>query len=64
MKFKMVYSFLNSDINVIEKELEETMDTQAPLLRQASLHLLKAGGKEFAQFLFYLQGGSVTMILT
>jgi heptaprenyl diphosphate synthase len=56
MKFKMVYSFLNSDINVIEKELEETMDTQAPLLRQASLHLLKAGGKRIRPVFVLLAG--------
>lgn len=52
----MVYSFLNSDINVIEKELEETMDTQAPLLRQASLHLLKAGGKRIRPVFVLLAG--------
>ncbi|GLB57994.1 heptaprenyl diphosphate synthase component 2 [Cytobacillus sp. NCCP-133] len=41
----MMYSFLNSDLNVIEDELEETIKAESPLLHQASLHLLQAGGK-------------------
>jgi heptaprenyl diphosphate synthase len=40
-----MYSFLNSDLNVIENELEETIKAESPLLHQASLHLLQAGGK-------------------
>jgi heptaprenyl diphosphate synthase len=45
MKLKMMYSFLNSDINIIEKSLEETVKGDSPLLQEASLHLLQAGGK-------------------
>jgi heptaprenyl diphosphate synthase len=45
MKLKMMYSFLNSDINIIEKKLEETIQADSLLLRQASLHTLQAGGK-------------------
>jgi heptaprenyl diphosphate synthase len=45
MKLKMMYSFLNSDINIIEKKLEETIQADSFLLRQASLHTLQAGGK-------------------
>lgn len=45
MKLKMMYSFLNSDINIIEKSLEETVKGESPLLQEASLHLLQAGGK-------------------
>ncbi|KAF0818807.1 Heptaprenyl diphosphate synthase component II [Bacillus sp. ZZV12-4809] len=45
MKLKMMYSFLNSDLNLIENELEETIKAESPLLHQASLHLLQAGGK-------------------
>lgn len=45
MKLKMMYSFLNSDINIIEKKLEETIQAESLLLRQASLHTLQAGGK-------------------
>lgn len=56
MKFKMMYSFLNSDLNVIEKELEETIQAQSPLLHQASLHLLKAGGKRIRPVFVLLAG--------
>lgn len=41
----MVYSFLSSDINIIENSLEETVKGESPLLQEASLHLLQAGGK-------------------
>jgi heptaprenyl diphosphate synthase len=56
MKFKMMYSFLSSDLNVIEKELEETIEAQSPLLQQASLHLLKAGGKRIRPVFVLLAG--------
>lgn len=62
MKLKMMYSFLNSDLNIVEKELEETIQAKSPLLRQASLHLLQAGGKEFAQFLYCWQESLEIMI--
>ncbi|WP_026694821.1 heptaprenyl diphosphate synthase component II [Peribacillus kribbensis] len=45
MKLKMMYSYLNSDIQLIEQELEHTIQADSPVLREASLHLLKAGGK-------------------
>ncbi|WP_153122615.1 heptaprenyl diphosphate synthase component II [Peribacillus tepidiphilus] len=45
MKLKMMYSFLNADLQMLEKELETTIQAQSPVLRQASLHLLQAGGK-------------------
>lgn len=45
MKFKMMYSFLNSDIDTVEKALEEAVYADSALLREASLHLLQAGGK-------------------
>jgi heptaprenyl diphosphate synthase len=45
MKLKMLYSFLNSDLQIIEKELEAAIQAESPVLRQASLHLLKSGGK-------------------
>lgn len=56
MKLKMMYSYLNSDINAIEKELESTIEAQSPLLRQASLHTLHAGGKRIRP-VFVLLGG-------
>lgn len=56
MKLKMMYSFLNADLTVIEKELEETIKAQSPLLHQASLHLLKAGGKRIRPVFVLLAG--------
>lgn len=40
-----MYSFLNSDIDIVEKALEEAVHADSALLREASLHLLQAGGK-------------------
>ncbi|WP_108671123.1 heptaprenyl diphosphate synthase component II [Peribacillus acanthi] len=45
MKLKMLYSFLNADLQIIEKELEATIQADSPVLREASMHLLQAGGK-------------------
>ncbi|RSK51978.1 heptaprenyl diphosphate synthase component II [Bacillus canaveralius] len=56
MKLKMMYSFLNSDLSIIEKELEETIHADSPLLRQASLHLLQAGGKRIRPAFVLLAG--------
>ncbi|MFD2445858.1 heptaprenyl diphosphate synthase component II [Bacillus sp. CGMCC 1.16607] len=56
MKLKMMYSFLNSDINMVEKELEAAIQTESQLLRQASLHILQAGGKRLRP-VFVLLGG-------
>lgn len=52
----MMYPFLNSDINIIEKTLEETVEAESPLLRQASLHLLQAGGKRIRPVFVLLAG--------
>jgi len=56
MKMKLLYTYLNSDLTLIEKELEETIQAESQLLRQASLHLLKAGGKRIRP-VFVLLGG-------
>ncbi|WP_210365501.1 heptaprenyl diphosphate synthase component II [Bacillus sp. REN3] len=56
MKMKLMYTYLNSDLMIIEKELEETINAESHLLRQASLHLLKAGGKRIRP-VFVLLGG-------
>jgi heptaprenyl diphosphate synthase len=56
MKLKMMYSFLNSDINTVEKELEERIQTESLLLRQASLHILQAGGKRIRPVFVLLAG--------
>lgn len=56
MKLKMMYSFLNSDINTIEKKLEETIQADSLLLKQASLHTLQAGGKRIRPVFVLLAG--------
>ncbi|MBT2656399.1 heptaprenyl diphosphate synthase component II [Bacillus sp. ISL-18] len=56
MKLKMMYSFLNSDINIIEKELEETIQPESLLLKQASMHTLQAGGKRIRPVFVLLAG--------
>ncbi|MEH7501087.1 heptaprenyl diphosphate synthase component II [Neobacillus drentensis] len=56
MKLKMMYSFLNSDINLIEKKLEETIKAESHLLRQASMHTLQAGGKRIRPVFVLLAG--------
>lgn len=53
---KLLYTYLNSDLTLIEKELEDTIQAESQLLRQASLHLLKAGGKRIRP-VFVLLGG-------
>ncbi|MCZ8512942.1 polyprenyl synthetase family protein [Paenibacillus filicis] len=45
MKLLDLYAKLKRDISYIEKELERSIDVEHPMLREASLHLLKAGGK-------------------
>ncbi|WP_019242027.1 MULTISPECIES: heptaprenyl diphosphate synthase component II [Bacillus] len=45
MKYKMLSSFLNGDLQTIEKELEISIKAEDPLLQEACLHLLQAGGK-------------------
>lgn len=45
MKLIDLYAKLKKDISYIEKELERSIDSDHALLREASLHLLKAGGK-------------------
>ncbi|MHC0036116.1 heptaprenyl diphosphate synthase component II [Pseudoneobacillus sp. C159] len=56
MKLKMNYSFLNSDFNIVEKELEATIQSNSQLLRQASLHTLQAGGKRIRPVFVLLAG--------
>ncbi|TWI58854.1 heptaprenyl diphosphate synthase component II [Halalkalibacter nanhaiisediminis] len=45
MKLADIYMKFQSDIAVIEKELEATVQARHDVLKQASTHLLKAGGK-------------------
>jgi heptaprenyl diphosphate synthase len=49
-------SFLNSDINTIEKKLEETIQADSLLLKRASLHTLQAGGKRIRPVFVLLAG--------
>ncbi|MGG3956287.1 heptaprenyl diphosphate synthase component II [Bhargavaea massiliensis] len=56
MKLKAMYSFLNGDLNRIEQELKETVQAYDPLVNEASLHLLEAGGKRIRP-VFVLLGG-------
>ncbi|WP_141433340.1 heptaprenyl diphosphate synthase component II [Bacillus sp. 03113] len=56
MKLSMIYSFLNSDLTLIEQALEETVNAESPLLRQASLELLQAGGKRIRPVFVLLAG--------
>ncbi|KAB8138485.1 heptaprenyl diphosphate synthase component II [Gracilibacillus oryzae] len=45
MKLAKTYSFIKKDLNQIETVLEDTIYTDQVVLRDASLQLLKAGGK-------------------
>ncbi|WP_281886929.1 heptaprenyl diphosphate synthase component II [Paenibacillus sp. YYML68] len=56
MKLLDLYAKLKKDISYIEKELERSIDVDHPMLRDASLHLLKAGGKRIRP-VFVLLGG-------
>ena len=45
MKYKMKYSFLSADLQLVEKELEAAIHADSTVLTEASLHLLQSGGK-------------------
>src|SRR5690625_135182 len=45
MKLANIYSFLKKDLNLIEQMLKEVMQADHPILREASIQLLQAGGK-------------------
>lgn len=40
-----LYADFRKDLTYIEKELERSVNSSSPIIRQASLHLLRAGGK-------------------
>ncbi|WP_110927611.1 heptaprenyl diphosphate synthase component II [Bacillus massiliglaciei] len=54
MKYRMMYSFLNTDLQLIEKELEAAIEADSPVLTEASLHLLQSGGKRIRPILVLL----------
>lgn len=45
MKLLDIYARMKKDIAYVERELEESVQTEHAMLRETSLHLLKAGGK-------------------
>ncbi|MCG3089947.1 polyprenyl synthetase family protein [Sporosarcina cyprini] len=45
LKLLSLYADFRKDLAYIEKELEKSVDSSSPIIRQASLHLLRAGGK-------------------
>lgn len=45
IKLMSLYKDFRKDVAYIEKELEKSVQSTSPIVRQASLHLLKAGGK-------------------
>ncbi|MBM7661245.1 heptaprenyl diphosphate synthase [Bacillus mesophilus] len=56
MKLNRMYSFLNTDLKEIEKELQDTIKSEHPLLQEASLHTLQAGGKRLRPVFVLLAG--------
>ncbi|MFC6332285.1 polyprenyl synthetase family protein [Paenibacillus septentrionalis] len=56
MKLLEIYAKMKGDINKIENELERVVSDEQPLLSEAALHLLKAGGKRIRP-VFVLLGG-------
>ncbi|MFC5603255.1 polyprenyl synthetase family protein [Sporosarcina koreensis] len=45
LKLMSLYADFRKDLSFIEKELERSVDSSSPVIRQASLLLLRAGGK-------------------
>jgi heptaprenyl diphosphate synthase len=56
MKLLDIYARLKKDIAYIEKELERSIQTDHTFLREASVHLLKAGGKRIRPVFVLLAG--------
>ncbi len=56
MKLLDIYARLRKDIAYIEQELDETVRSDHALLSEASLHLLKAGGKRIRPVFVLLAG--------
>ncbi|OAH55897.1 MULTISPECIES: heptaprenyl diphosphate synthase component II [Bacillaceae] len=54
MNIKLIYSLMKADIDLIEKELERAVKSHSPILEEASVHLLKAGGKRIRPVLLLL----------
>jgi heptaprenyl diphosphate synthase len=51
-----IYMRKQKDIAWLEKEIEKSIETEQPLLKQSSLHLMKAGGKRIRPVFVLLAG--------
>lgn len=56
MKLAMIYPFIKQDLDIIESELNKTIQAEHPILRDASTHLLQAGGKRIRPVFVLLAG--------
>lgn len=56
MKLANIYGFLRKDIQDIERRLSQTIDAEHPILRDASVQLLHAGGKRIRPVFVLLAG--------
>lgn len=56
MKILDIYARTKKDMNYIEKELEKSVHSDHVLLKETSLHLLKAGGKRLRPIFVLLAG--------
>jgi len=56
MKLAMIYPFLKNDLDKIEKTLNETIQAENDVLREASTQLLEAGGKRIRPVFVLLAG--------
>lgn len=56
MKLAKTYNYLKKDLDFIEKSLDEVIQADHPVLREASIHLLKAGGKRIRPVFVLLAG--------
>ncbi|MCP1123173.1 MULTISPECIES: heptaprenyl diphosphate synthase component II [Bacillus] len=56
MKLQLMYSFLRSDIDKIEKQLKVVVASEQQLLEEAALQLIEAGGKRIRPVFVLLAG--------
>lgn len=56
MKLAMTYAYLKQDLDKIENEINQTIQAKHPVLRDASMQLLQAGGKRLRPVFVLLSG--------
>ncbi|RKP57055.1 heptaprenyl diphosphate synthase component II [Cohnella endophytica] len=56
MKLMQLYASMKSDLQAIEDRMAEEVSSDLPMLSEASLHLLKAGGKRIRPVFVLLSG--------